>query len=100
MKITDYIEQVKAGRSNYYLQCLQFAKVYIQRYKVFTSEDIIEAYLSENQHKTPAEPRVWGAVIRELQRMNVIKHKGFSRYKKPCGHGKPCNVWESDLTSS
>jgi hypothetical protein len=85
--------QVQECPANYYLECLAFAQGFIRYRNTFTSEDIIAAFdISPIQ---PAEPRVWGAVIRELKRMNLIEHNGFTTYKKPEGHSKPVNVWKS-----
>ena len=97
MKKETYIDQVIQPKGNYYPACFQFAKVFIQSNETFTSEDIIEAYIAQNKHKLPAEPRVWGAVLRELRKMDLIECIGFGTYRKKCGHGKPVRIWKSKV---
>jgi hypothetical protein len=88
----NYIEAVRAAKQNQYLMCYSYSVSWIKDQIKFTSEDLIAAY-EKNGANIPEEKRVWGAVIRELQKNNFIKHAGFSTYKKPCGHSKPINVW-------
>lgn len=90
------IKKVKIPPQNNYLKCYAFALEWIKCIYFFTSEDIIEAY-DIAVCDTPKEPRVWGAVIKELHKNNFIEHAGFSKYKKPCGHSKPINVWKSKI---
>lgn len=88
------IDIAMSGKKNHFQKCFEFAKDFIKSCPTFTSEDIIDKY-NENSSHIPNEPRVWGAVIRELQRMQLIIKAGVGVYKKPQGHGKPVNVWRS-----
>lgn len=88
------IDLVRDGDHLYYLAAYGFAKEWSQlQMKPFTSETLKEVYYQK--HPEPAEPRVWGAVIRELSREGLILHNGFTKYKNPVGHSKPCQVWIS-----
>lgn len=93
------IESTKQPKDNHYMDCLTSAYVYLkylQKGQTFTSEQLKEqhaAFMSYGFALEPAEPRVWGAVIRQLQKDGRIEHSGFDRYKNPAGHGKPVNVW-------
>jgi hypothetical protein len=90
----NYIEQVKAPDRNFYNECYNYALFWIKNNnKLFSSEDIIDDY-NVIAKKLPAEPRVWGAVIRELKKQNIITHAGFGVYKKKSGHKKPTNLWQ------
>jgi hypothetical protein len=90
------IKKVAEGKSNYYLECFSFAKKYAKKWNIFSSEDIINAYEKVGK-PLPKEPRVWGAVMKELHKINAISHYTFGKYKKPCGHSKPINIWISNI---
>lgn len=87
------LDQVQDATRNWYQDCLFFALNYITMVQSFTSENLIECYEKLGNPK-PSEIRVWGAVIRELKSRKLIKHNGFTTYKKPQGHCKPVNVWK------
>lgn len=88
------IEKVKESNSNYYLAAYGFAKEWTQlQMKSFTSEDLKTAFYQLNEK--PKEPRVWGSVLRELSKEGLIFPNGFSKYKDPIGHSKPCQNWIS-----
>ena len=87
------IDKAQDNKKNYYLECYSFAVRYLRYFNGdFTSEDLIAAY-ERKKHPQPKDLRVWGAVIRELRKIGRLKHAGYSEYRKPCGHGKPVNVW-------
>ena len=89
------IESTTLPKANHYNACFSFAKRSIKKRKgTFTSEHIIEAYLSKKSRPIPEEPRVWGKVFQDLHRAGEIRATGrYVPYKKECGHGKPTRVW-------
>lgn len=93
--MNNYLSKVSSNPNNHYLtvfrHCVDFIK---NKTDAFTSEDVINSYQNANL-PTPKEMRVFGAAIKELKQRNLIEHVGFSRYKKPSGHNKPVNVWQS-----
>lgn len=96
MNITqEAIALTQLPQTNYYSQCYNFAENWIKSNLRFTSEDLIEAY-KLSQNPLPKEPRVWGAVISNLRKLNSIKAVGTTKYKNPNGHQKPCYIWESN----
>jgi len=95
MNATDTaIEQVKDGVRKWYNDCLKFALIWITTQSTFTSEDMIQAFNDSHRFR-PAEPRVWGGVVRELKRSGLIRHNGYTTYRGEQGHSKPVNVWKS-----
>ena len=90
------ITKVAEAQNNHYLKCFAYAKEFIKTHETFTSEDIIDAYVQRGIC-IPAEMRVFGAVVKELVRQGYLIHFGFSKYKKPSGHSKICNVWSSNI---
>lgn len=93
------IDQVQSAQKNYYMEVYSYASKWIKNRKTyFSSEDIIADYNKTNNPK-PKEYRVFGAVIRELSKLNLITHYGFDRYKNPAGHSKPINLWISNIIS-
>jgi hypothetical protein len=89
-----YIEQVKEPARNRYEQCITFARLWVLgNSEPFTSEALKDAFAKLNE-ELPAEPRVWGAVIRQLQRDGLIAHMGYSTYQNPAGHGRPISIWK------
>lgn len=90
------IKKVIIPDRNYYSECYAFAVKFIKKNHLFSSEDIIDAY-NKIGLNIPKEPRVWGAVMAELSKLSLIYHRGYSRYIKPCGHGKPINIWGSNI---
>lgn len=90
-----YLQQVSDNPKNHYPQCLEFAQSWIKSaVRTFTSEDIIAAYKKANEAQ-PAEPRVWGAVIRHMSDKGLIKGMGWSEYRNPKGHCKPSRIWKT-----
>ena len=90
------IKKVSEGKNNYYLECYAYAVKFIKKHSSFTSEDIIDSYVKKGAN-LPKEPRVWGAVMRELSKNSLIVHNRIVLYKKPCGHSKPIREWKSNL---
>lgn len=88
------IDKVQSGNYEYYLRAYGFSLDFVKiQFRPFSSEDIKEAFYKLNEE--PVEPRVWGAVIRELVKEKLILHNGTGIYKNPKGHGRPINIWIS-----
>lgn len=88
------IDLVKDGNLSYYLRAYGFAVEFVKiQFKPFSSEDLKEAFYKLNE--LPNEPRVWGAVVRELSKNKLIIHNGWQTYKNPIGHCKPSATWIS-----
>lgn len=88
------IDRVRDNNPDFYKCALSFAmKFASQMMKPFSSEDVIEAFEKENEKAR--ESRVWGAVMRELSRNNLIIFHGYQTYRNPKGHSKPSTVWIS-----
>ncbi len=93
----NYLEQVVQPTENYYNECLDFARIWlINQTTPFTSEDLITDYNSSNE-LTPAEPRVWGAVVRKLSNEKLIRFEKYVKYENKRGHGKPCAQWVKNV---
>jgi hypothetical protein len=86
------IDMVKDGESNNFDFCFEYAKEFIRGRQMVTSEDVIIQYKSEKLPE-PKEPRVWGAVFRELKKLGFIEKAGFGHARIPSSHCKPINVW-------
>ncbi len=88
------IQTVQENNQEYYELALEYAEKWIEtRFKPFTSEDLsADMYLVLG---SPKEPRVLGAVMRNLNKRKLIKHNGYTTYRKIQGHGKPSSVWIS-----
>lgn len=88
------IQTVKENNIEYYELGLNFAVKWVaEKMHPFTSEDLAkDMYLILGY---PNEPRVLGAIFKQLSKESRIKAHGFSTYKARQGHGKPCRVWIS-----
>lgn len=91
-----YLESVSSSINNQFYSCYFFALNWIRQNRDFTSEDLITAY-NHSGNPIPKEVRVWGAVIKALKKAKFIRNNGFGVYKKPCGHAKPVNIWQTIL---
>ena len=98
MNKQDSIIAVQFPQTNYYTQCYNFALEFIKTHYKFTSEDIKKAYAASGNPQ-PEETRVWGAVIGNLRRYELIRFDSIVKYENPIGHGKPCYKWISNDTS-
>lgn len=89
------IASTQFPQTNYYSDCYNFALEFIKTHYKFTSEDLKKAYAASGNPQ-PDEPRVWGAVIANLRRDQLIKFDSIVKYQNPVGHGKPCYKWVSN----
>ena len=89
------IQKVEDNNREYYEKAFSFAEDWIKtRMKAFTSEDLKKDFYSKG-NAPPAEPRVFGAVIRKLAKEGKIKRQGFEKSKNPTCHSRPQTVWIS-----
>lgn len=89
------IKQVKENNRKYYEKVILFAQTWVKtQFKGFTSEHLKEAYYSHGNLK-PIEPRVFGAVFRELSKDGLIFKNGFELSKNPKCHSRPQQIWIS-----
>jgi hypothetical protein len=89
------VTQVKENNRKYYEQVILFAQNWVKKqFKGFTSENLKEAYYSHGNLK-PIEPRVFGAVFRELSKEGLIFKNGFELSKNPKCHSRPQQIWIS-----
>lgn len=92
LSLSEALENVVDPIRNWAPDCRRFAEQYIRSVETFTSEDMREAYgLTDNP--VPVEPRVWGAVLRELARKRRILPCGWVLARNPISHGRPLRVW-------
>lgn len=96
MNTESAIEKVAEAKQNYYQKCYHFALNFVKKQsEEFTSETIKNAY-AKTKNPEPHEPRVWGAVIRELSRTNIISFVGYQKYISKKGHGRPSSIWKTN----
>lgn len=90
------LQNVVRPSENYYDEIFAMCKSYFvgtRLLKHFTSEDV--AWHFENHYgKKPAEPRVYGAVIKQLQKECKIRHVGYTKATNKQAHCRPISVWE------
>ena len=92
---TKAIASTQFPQTNYYSDCYNFAMDFIEKNYKFTSEDLKRSYAASGNPQ-PDEPRVWGSVILNLRRDQLIRFHDVVKYKNPKGHGKPCYEWVSN----
>lgn len=90
------LQNVVRPSENYYDEILAMCKEYfvgLRLLKHFTSEDV--AFHFENYYgKKPEEPRVYGAVIREIAKLGKIRKIGYQNATNKQAHCRPISVWE------
>lgn len=90
------LHNVVRPSENYYEDILQYMRKSWNAWRnhgKLTSEEI--ALLFETScEKTPAEPRVYGAVIKQLQKEGKIRHVGYTKATNKQAHCRPISVWE------
>ena len=78
---------------NHFGDLLTFAMEYIYTVDKFTTEQMRFEY--ENTYQVqPVEQRVWGAVIMQLRKFNLIHAVGLSKSQNKQAHSRPIYVWE------
>lgn len=62
--------------------------------KPFTSEELKNAFYDLG-NAPPNEPRLWGAVIREIRYLGMIQSNGYRKSNNPICHSRPQTIWIS-----
>ena len=90
------LQNVVRPSDNYYDDILDYARRSIRggSIKKFTSEEMAEHWCLYQAEKIPSEPRVYGAVIKQLQREGKICHVGYTKATNKQAHCRPISVWE------
>jgi hypothetical protein len=90
------LHNVVRPSANYYDEILQYANNLIRHWwiHIFTSEELAKHWFRDKPDKIPAEPRVYGAVIKQLQKEGKIRHVGYTKATNKQAHCRPISVWE------
>ena len=78
LDLVEALERVKLPERNLYRDCLTAAYDWLDLMAdgvEFTAGQLAEGAWS-HMHRDPAEPRVWGAVVRELRKQRRIEPTG------------------------
>lgn len=98
MNTTDLaIQNVTYPQANYFQEVLSWAITYIQTKPkgwMFYSDQLRDAYRQHDDIHTPAEPRVWGAVIRHLRQTHTITLHTTKIIKPTYAHHRMTNIWK------
>jgi hypothetical protein len=87
------LHSVTLPPSNYYDNILYFSKGWIKEQGQFTTEILRSAYESQTT-LIPAEPRVYGAVVKDLQKEKMIQHSGYTTAQNKQAHNRPISLWK------
>mgnify|MGYP003539700571 CR=1 FL=1 len=73
-KTETQIKQTTYEKQNYYNECLNWARSYLNRQSnyFFTSDQLRHYYQLECEETIPLEARTWGAVILQLSKEKII----------------------------
>lgn len=89
------IDRVAYANKQDYHKIFSFAEVWIRsQFKQFSSDDLKEAYF-ESGGEVPNEPRVFGAIFRDLSKAKLIFPLGYTTSKNKLAHGRPLRTWIS-----
>jgi len=89
------IESVTFGNKHDYNSIFSFSELWIKsQFKQFSSDDLKTAYFDQGGN-TPNEPRVFGAIFRDLSKANLIFPIGYTTSKNKAAHGRPLRTWIS-----
>lgn len=95
MNYQEAINAVTTPKTNYFDRILTWSRWFIRGAKgqELTSESLRLRYESAYAGAIPAEPRVYGAVFRQLEKAGLIEKAGFASSTNPKAHHRPINVW-------
>ena len=89
------LHNVVRPSENYYDEILAWARNLCKGSRTkFTNEFLAKYWALRMPDKTPAEPRVYGAVIKQLQKDGKIRHVGYTKATNKQAHCRPISVWE------
>jgi hypothetical protein len=92
-ELNDALQRVVRPSQNYYDEILAWARKKCKRGS-FTTEFLAHYWNADYPDKKPAEPRVYGAVIKALQSEGKIRHVGYTKATNKQAHCRPISVWE------
>jgi hypothetical protein len=93
LSLSESLEQVVVPIDNYYDNILYFSKGWIKEHGYFTTEILRSAYESQTT-LIPVEPRVYGAVVKDLQKEKMIQHSGYTTAQNKQAHNRPISLWK------
>jgi hypothetical protein len=89
------IESVTVGNKHDYNAIFTFAEIWVKtQFKWFCSDDLKKAYYASGG-LVPDEPRVFGAIFRDLSKGKLIFPFGYTVSKNVVAHGRPLRTWIS-----
>lgn len=90
------LHNVVRSSENYYDVIFRWSKWWINggSRERLTSEILRINFELFNTSPIPAEPRVYGAVIKQLQKEGKIRHVGYTKATNKQAHCRPISVWE------
>jgi hypothetical protein len=97
MAIQSYEEalhSVTLPPSNHFDKIVTWCKWWVKgaHGQTFTTE-FLRAVYEASAHGVPAEPRVYGAVVKELLKLDLIEAVGWEESKNKQAHKRPIRVW-------
>lgn len=90
------IKSTTEATRNWYADCLRFAKRWIKGKGKFSSEDLVQSFNKRHDFR-PAEPRVWGSVIRTLKTDGSIRWVSFGKSRSETSNTYVKNIWKSKI---
>jgi hypothetical protein len=88
------LHSVTIPPSNHFDKIVAWCKWWIKgaQGQRFTTEQLRAVY-ELGAHGVPAEPRVYGAVVKMLVNENLIEPAGYTESKNKQAHKRPIRVW-------
>ena len=96
MNYQEAIHAVTTPDTNYFDRILTRSRWWVKGAKgqEFTSEQMRIIFEATYASALPAEPRVYGAVIKELHKEGLLEKAGYTTSTNPQAHHRPINVWK------
>jgi hypothetical protein len=96
-KTETQIEQTTLSKENYYNECLNWSRDYLlsKREHYFNSDQLRQQYRLECEDTIPREPRVFGAVIRQLVKENIIIFATTQMIKPIFANHRRQTIWRT-----
>jgi len=96
-KTETQIEQTTYSKENYYNECLNWSREYLlsKREHYFNSDQLRQQYTSECEETIPREPRVFGAVIRQLVKEKIIIFATTQMIKPIFANHRRQTIWRT-----
>jgi hypothetical protein len=88
------LQSVTLPPSNHFDKIVTWCKWWVKgaHGQTFTTE-FLRAVYEASAHGVPAEPRVYGAVVKELLKLDLIEAVGWEESKNKQAHKRPIRVW-------